>query len=64
MGASYEAYKRIRDRQGLSDYRICQDTRIGQSTMTDWKNGRSKPGIDKLSTIAKYLGVQVGALID
>ncbi|NBI73488.1 XRE family transcriptional regulator [Clostridiaceae bacterium] len=55
----YEKYIALRDKKGVSDYRVAVDTGITKSTFTDWKNGRSKPKADKLAALAKYFGVPI-----
>ena len=45
----YAKYVALRDEKGITDYRVAQETGI-----TDWKNGRSEPKIDKLKKIADY----------
>lgn len=39
----YERYVELRDKKGVTDYRVSKDTNITASTFVDWKNGRSKP---------------------
>ena len=53
----YEKYCELRDKKGVTDYRVAAETGIFASTFTDWKNGRSKPGVEKLAKIAKFFGV-------
>lgn len=60
----YKSYARIRDEQGVTDYRVSKETGIPRSTFTEWKNGRSKPKADKLNKIAKYLKVTIEKLIE
>lgn len=55
----YEKYVELRDKKGVTDYRVAMDTGIPKSTFTDWKNGRSKPKTEKLKTIAEYFGVSI-----
>lgn len=55
----YEKYADLRDKKGVTDYRVASETGITKSTFTDWKNGRSKPKVDKLTTLAKYFGVPI-----
>ena len=43
----------------MNDYQVAKATGIHQSTFTDWKNGRSKPGVEKLAKIAKVFGCQI-----
>ena len=55
----YEKYMTLRDKRGVTDYRVSVDTGITKSTFTDWKTGRSKPKADKLAVLAKYFGVSI-----
>lgn len=55
----YEKYKALRDKKGVTDYRVSIETRITKSTFTDWKNGRSTPKIEKLKILADYFGVKI-----
>lgn len=60
----YEKYVELRDKKGVTDYRVAMDTGIPKSTFTDWKNGRSKPKTEKLKTIADYFNVPIEYLIE
>lgn len=55
----YEKYVSLRDKKGVTDYRVSVDTGITKSTFTDWKTGRSKPKVDKLQILADYFEVPV-----
>lgn len=55
----YNKYVALRNKKGITDYRVAMDTGITKSTFTDWKNGRSNPKIDKLKTISDYFGVPI-----
>ena len=55
----YEDYAKKRDEMGLSDYRVSKDTGIPYSCLADWKRGRSKPKIDKIAKLSKYLKISV-----
>ncbi len=55
----YEKYKALRDKKGVTDYRVSIETGITKSTFTDWKNGRSTPKIEKLKILADYFGVKI-----
>lgn len=59
----YERYVKLRSDRGVSDYEVSKQTGIGQSTFSDWKSGRSKPGVEKLCKIARYFGVSLEELI-
>lgn len=60
----YEKYVALRDKKGVTDYRVAESTGITKSTFTDWKKGRSKPKLDKLLLLAKYFDVQVEYFAD
>lgn len=55
----YEKYIALRDKKGVTDYRIAVDTGIPKSTFTDWKSGRSQPKVDKLKILADYFDVSI-----
>lgn len=60
----YGTYAALRDKKGLNDYQVSKLTGIAASTFSDWKNGRSRPKIEKMVKIATALGVTVEALIE
>ena len=55
----YEKYVMLRDKKGVTDYRVSEDTGITKSTFSDWKSGRSMPKLDKLQILADYFGVDI-----
>jgi transcriptional regulator with XRE-family HTH domain len=55
----YEKFETLLHKKGITAYRASLDTKIAQSTFSDWKSGRSKPKADKLLILAKYFGVPV-----
>lgn len=55
----YEKYVMLRDKKGVTDYRVSEDTGITKSTFSDWKSGRSKPKLVKLQILADYFGVDI-----
>ncbi len=55
----YEKYVELRNKKGVTDYRVAMDTKIPKSTFSEWKIGRSKPKVDKLKSIADYFGVPI-----
>lgn len=55
----YAKYAELRDKKGVTDYRVSEDTKITKSTFSDWKSGRSNPKIDKLKILADYFGVSI-----
>ena len=65
--ASFAKYEALRDKKGVTDYRVSIDTSIPKSTFSEWKNGdtgRSVPKVDKLVKLAAYFGVTVEDLLE
>lgn len=60
----YEKYVELRNKKGITDYRVAKDTGISKSTFTDWKTGRSKPKLKKLKILADYFGVLVDFFLE
>lgn len=60
----YVKYAELRDKRGLTDYRVSVDTDIPKSTFSEWKSGRSKPKVDKLKVLADYFGVPLENLLE
>lgn len=52
----YKKYVALRDKKGVTDYRVSVDTGIPKSTFSEWKSGRSAPKVDKLKKLADYFG--------
>lgn len=55
----YEKYAELRDKKGVTDYRVAVDTGISKSTFSDWKAGKYKPKLEKLIILADYFGCSV-----
>lgn len=60
----YERYCELRDLKGYKDADIARITGITKSTFSDWKNGRSKPKIEKLQILANYFEVPLKYFFD
>lgn len=58
----YEIYKRIRDAKGYKDADISKNCGIAQSSLSEWKSGKTTPKIDKLKAIANFLDVSLNEL--
>ena len=56
---AYSKYAFLRDKLGVTDYRVAADTGIQASTFTFWRSGRCAPKIDKVMRLANYFGVPV-----
>ena len=63
MQFSYEKYETIRNKHELTDYAVGKGTGIAQSCFSDWKSGRSKPKLDKISMLANFLDCKIEDVI-
>ena len=61
---SYTRFDEIISAKKTTSYRVAKGTGISPTTISDWKNGKSKPKIDKLMKIANYLDVNVELFIN
>lgn len=59
----YEKYEELRDAKGVNDAKVSEATGIPRSTFTDWKQGRSKPKVEKLLKLAEFFGVSVEVFV-
>ena len=59
----YQAYEKLRDDRGLTDYRVAMETNIPKSTFSEWKSGRSKPKLEKLIKLADFFDVPITTFI-
>ena len=61
--SSYENYAKLKEAKGVNDFAVSKATGIAPATMSDWKNGRTEPKIDKLQKIAEYFNVSLEYLM-
>ena len=61
---SYLMFKSILDEKGITAYRVATDLGISPMAFSDWKNGKSKPKMEKMVKIADYLGVPVSTFLE
>lgn len=59
----YSKYAELRDRKGVTDYKVAQETGVSTATLTSWKQGVYTPKVDKLMKIANYFGIGIEELI-
>ena len=59
----YETFKKLIDERDITSYKVSKDTGISQTTLSDWKAGKSKPKVDKLKILADYFGVSLETFI-
>lgn len=59
----YEIFKQLLQKHDITPYKLSKEIDISQSTLSDWKRGRSTPKQDKLQKIADYFGVTIEYLM-
>lgn len=55
----YKKFELLLLKNNKTIYRVATDTGISTATLYDWRDGRSKPKVDKLKTLADYFGVSI-----
>ena len=55
----YNKIEKAMRETGVSSYQVSKDTGIAQSSLSDWKTGRSNPKLDKLKILADYFDVPI-----
>lgn len=59
----YKIFEQLLQKYGVSAYKVSKETGITQSTLSDWKRGRSTPKSDNMKKIADYFGVTIDYLM-
>lgn len=60
----YLRFLSLLEERGITSYKVAKETGISQVTLSDWKNGRSTPKVDKLQKIANYFEVPITYFLD
>lgn len=55
----YKKYRLLLDKSNKTTYQVAKETGISQTAFSNWKTGRSEPGLDSLSKLAKYFNVPI-----
>ncbi|MCI6812624.1 MAG: helix-turn-helix domain-containing protein [Lachnospiraceae bacterium] len=55
----YQKFAELLIEKGITAYQVSKETGIPNSTLSDWKAGRSKPKTEKLKILADYFGVTI-----
>lgn len=59
----YDIFDKLIKEKGITAYKVSKETGISTVILTNWKNGKSTPKLDKLQKIAEYLNVDLEYLI-
>lgn len=55
----YEIFEQLLQKYGVTSYKVSKDTGVTQTSLSNWKSGRSTPNIKTLQKIADYFGVTI-----
>ena len=59
----YEIFEKLLKEHNVTPYQVYKATGVAQSSLSDWKNGKSKPKYEKMKKIADYFGVTIEYLL-
>lgn len=59
----YEVFESLLNQRGLTAYRVSKDTGITQTSLSNWKNGKSNLSQDSYRKLADYFGVSIEYLM-
>lgn len=59
----YDIFEKLCQERNITPYRVCKETGLTTSTISNWKAGRYTPKADKLQKIADYFGVPLSYLL-
>lgn len=54
--------KRLRKEKGLTQVELAERLNVSQSTIASWENGKRRPDLDFLPTIADFFGVSLSEI--
>ena len=60
----YEKFAMLLEKTHKTSSQVSRDTGIPQNVLSYWKNGRSKPKVDKLLILARYFNVPLETFVD
>lgn len=55
----YEKFAELLEKTNKTAYQVSRETGISTSTLTNWKQGKYTPKVDKLKILANYFGVSI-----
>lgn len=61
---SYSRFEKILKSKGITPYRVATDLKFSPMLLSDWKRDKSKPKVDVMVAISKYLDVDISEFVD
>ena len=59
----YEVFEQLLQKHGISPYKVSKDTGVTQTSLSNWKTGKSTPTTKTLQRLADYFGVTLDYLM-
>lgn len=59
----YEIFEKLLQKYGVTAYKVSKATGVTQTSLSNWKSGRSTPSAKTLQKIADYFGVSIEYLM-
>ena len=59
----YEVFEQLLQKHGVSPYKVSKDTGVTQTSLSNWKTGKSTPTTQTLQRLADYFGVTLDYLM-
>lgn len=59
----YEIFEQLLREKGVTPYRVAKDSGVTQTSLSNWKSGKSVPSFSTLQKIADYFDVTVDYLM-
>ena len=57
--STYEHFEKLCKMRGITPYQVSKNTGIATSTLSEWKQGKYEPKMEKLQKIADFFNVSV-----
>lgn len=59
----YEIFEQLLQKFNVTSYKISKETGVTQTTLSNWKNGKSTPSTANMQKIADYFNVSIDYLM-
>lgn len=59
----YEIFEQLLQKLNVTPYKISKETGVTQTTLSNWKNGKSTPSTANMQKIADYFNVSIDSLM-
>ena len=64
MRPSYRKFESLMRQKGENQFKVAQESGVFPTTLSDWKNGKSCPGVSNLYKLAKHFHSKIEDLLE